>query len=401
MKIEQIKKMFEEDESLKYALATNIAKYGRPQSKKSDKPAKLTKSLEKKREKAVKDLKKSMDEGKMKSGTYAGRAVVVYMNGPETEWKVKFTNSGKVVDYIDLMANLKFDDGTTYQDYLGVNVKEQDMGSPFPGPNFDSKGYIAARDLIDRLRATTFRKLNDDELEDFRKEIANAFDMTLKEGDTYEKMAAKGKKAGNLKQGTVRKRLGIPKDKKIPLNLINKELSRMKKMDQDDDKKGVQLGDKNQKYYKALQLAKTLKTTTNLNEDLSTLKRYKAQLDKLYGPQLRFIINNDPNNPERSRIDVRGSQQELLNFGSEMHGTEMGDYEFFHVDDMDRGEMVSLVRSDSIMRGGSAPIDKISEKKDKTDRCLRIARQKMPKTSAYRSGLIVKCRKGMIWKKRK
>ena len=43
----------------------------------------------------------------------------------------------------------------------------------------------------------------------------------------------------------------------------------------------------------------------------------------------------------------------------------------------------------------------ISEKKDKPDRCLRIARQKMPKTSAYRSGLIVKCRKGMIWKKRK
>ena len=399
MKIEQIKKIFEDDDSLKYALATNMAKYGRPQSKKSDKPAKLTKSLEKKREKAVKDLKKSMDEGKMKSGTYAGRAVVVYMNGPETEWKVKFTNSGKVVDYIDLMANLKFDDGTTYQDYLGANIKEMD--SSFPGPDLDNKGYIAARKLIDRLRATTFRQFNDDELEEFRKEIANAFDMTLKEGDTYEKMAAKGKKSGNLKQGTVRKRLGIAKDKKIPLATINKELSRMRKMDKDDDKKGVQLGDKNQKYYKALQLSKTLKTTTNLNEDLSTLKKYKTQLDKLYGPQLRFIVNNDPNNPERSRIDVMGSQQQLMNFGSEMHGTEMGDYEFFHIDDDDRGEMVSLVRSDSIMRGGSAPLDKISEKKDKTDRCLRIARQKMPKTSAYRSGLIVKCRKGMIWKKRK
>ena len=337
MKIEQVKKIFEEDDSLKYALATNIAKYGRPQSKKSDKKVKLTKSLEKKREKAVKDLKKSMGE--------------------------------------------------------------QDMGSPFPVPDITDKGYIAARKVIDQLRATTFRKLNPDELETFRREIASAFDMTLKEGDTYEKMAAKGKKAGNLKQGTVRKRLGIPKDKKIPLSLINKELSRMKKMDKDDDKKGVQLGDKNQKYYKALQLAKTLKTTTNLNEDLNTLKRYKAQLDKLYGPQLRFIINNDPNNPERSRIDVRGSQQELLNFGSEMHGTQMGDYEFFHVDDMDRGEMVSLVRSDSIMRGGGSRM--YSEKKDKTDRCLRIARQKMPKTSAYRSGLIVKCRKGMIWKKRK
>ena len=90
----------------------------------------------------------------------------------------------------------------------------------------------------------------------------------LKEGDTYEKMAAKGKKSGNLKQGTVRKRLGIPKDKKIPLAKINKELSRLKKMDKDDKKKGVQLGDKNQKYYKALQLSKTLKTTTNVNEQL-------------------------------------------------------------------------------------------------------------------------------------
>ena len=31
----------------------------------------------------------------------------------------------------------------------------------------------------------------------------------MEEGDTYEKMAAKGKKRGNLKQGTVRKRLKI------------------------------------------------------------------------------------------------------------------------------------------------------------------------------------------------
>ena len=39
----------------------------------------------------------------------------------------------------------------------------------------------------------------------------------VNEGDTYEKMAAKGKKAGSLKQVTVRSRLKIPKDKKIPL----------------------------------------------------------------------------------------------------------------------------------------------------------------------------------------
>jgi uncharacterized FlaG/YvyC family protein len=89
----------------------------------------------------------------------------------------------------------------------------------------------------------------------------------IEEGDTYEKMAAKGKKAGSLKQGTVRKRLGIKKGEKIPLSKINKELARLKKMDKDEDKKGVQLGDKNQKYYKALQLSKTLKTTTNVDEN--------------------------------------------------------------------------------------------------------------------------------------
>lgn len=38
----------------------------------------------------------------------------------------------------------------------------------------------------------------------------------------------------------------------------------------------------------------------------------------------------------------------------------------------------------------------LSEKK--ADRCLRIARRKNPKSSAYRSGQIVRCRQGDIWK---
>jgi hypothetical protein len=80
----------------------------------------------------------------------------------------------------------------------------------------------------------------------------------IEEGDTYEKMAAKGKKAGNLKQGTVRKRLNIPKGEKIPLSKIKKEISRIKKMENPSEK--------NKKYLKALNLAKTLKTTTNVDE---------------------------------------------------------------------------------------------------------------------------------------
>ena len=38
------------------------------------------------------------------------------------------------------------------------------------------------------------------------------------------------------------------------------------------------------------------------------------------------------------------------------------------------------------------------EKKVKRDRCLRIADRKYDKPSAYKSGAVVKCRQGTIWK---
>ena len=40
----------------------------------------------------------------------------------------------------------------------------------------------------------------------------------------------------------------------------------------------------------------------------------------------------------------------------------------------------------------------LEEKKKKADRCLRIARTKYDKSSAYRSGAIERCRQGDIWK---
>jgi hypothetical protein len=40
----------------------------------------------------------------------------------------------------------------------------------------------------------------------------------------------------------------------------------------------------------------------------------------------------------------------------------------------------------------------LSEEKKKRDRCLRIADRKFDKPSAYKSGAVVKCRKGKIWK---
>jgi hypothetical protein len=40
----------------------------------------------------------------------------------------------------------------------------------------------------------------------------------------------------------------------------------------------------------------------------------------------------------------------------------------------------------------------LEEQKSKRDRCLRIADRKFDKPSAYKSGAVVRCRKGNIWK---
>ena len=154
----------------------------------------------------------------------------------------------------------------------------------------------------------------------------------IDEGDTIEKYSAKGKSTGKLKQGTVRKRLGIPKDKKIPLSLINKELARLRKMDKDPDKKGAQLGDKNQKYYKALQLAKTLKTTTHQNEDRYLQEaRYKKFLNegwdsskgKVIGDFVNYVSEYlSINKPKIKLINSPDYTQEHHSFGGYLPSEE-------------------------------------------------------------------------------
>ena len=42
--------------------------------------------------------------------------------------------------------------------------------------------------------------------------------------------------------------------------------------------------------------------------------------------------------------------------------------------------------------------EELKEEKSKRDRCLRIADRKFDKPSAYKSGAVVRCRKGDIWK---
>ena len=121
------------------------------------------------------------------------------------------------------------------------------------------------------------KEIFDEYLEDLKAEQPDAFNFFMKdlnEGDTYEKMAAKGKKKGNLKQGTVRKRLKIKDGEKIPLSKINKAISKIKKMENPSEK--------NKKYLKALNLAKTLKTTTNVREMANELG-YLSEEDRFKG----------------------------------------------------------------------------------------------------------------------
>ena len=94
-----------------------------------------------------------MQNEKKKPATYAGRPVIVHMNGPETDWKVEILGNGKIVDYIDMMANLKFDDGTDYRDYLKEEpIQEDDRCTRRAKREFDTWPSAYASGAVVRCR---------------------------------------------------------------------------------------------------------------------------------------------------------------------------------------------------------------------------------------------------------
>ena len=79
-------------------------------------------------------------------------------------------------------------------------------------------------------------------------------------------------------------------------------------------------------------------------ENQSHLEFLSKYLGNMY-PDLRFEVSDFDD------VRVYGSQQDLADFGREMHGKKFGGgYEVFHVDDDDRGEIVRIVKSSSILR---------------------------------------------------
>lgn len=356
MKISQVKelvtKVFEEDDSIKYAIATNMAKYGRPFSKKGDKRAKLTKDLEKKREKHVLDLKKSMKEG------FYGNSEVeneIQKYGYDSFEHFFADNPGAeeiLLDFID--QNLSTD-----------YISEDDS---FPGES-PSKGYMEARKLIDKLRATTFRKLNDDELYDFRKTIATAFDMSLRE-----RKVSDGGHSGGAP-------INLDEDKAEKMAALIKQRDALIKKHSDA---GEMFSDKVYDLDSQIQkIAKSENLTEDIKDDLNKIANsLKSKFD-----HLRFIVNYNKYNPERSRIDVYGKNQDLFYFGNDLHGKEFGEYEVFHIDDEDQGEIVRIVRSDQIMRG---------EKKNPSMGIVRKKLGKVPKAGKVASKKKMKLPTGLV-----
>ena len=87
----------------------------------------------------------------------------------------------------------------------------------------------------------------------------------------------------------------------------------------------------------------------------------------------------------------------MFYFGNELHGKEFGEYEVFHIDDDDQGEIVRIVRSDQIMRS-SGPVfpENMEEKNNPSMGIVRKKLGKAPKAEKVASKKKMKLPTGLI-----
>jgi hypothetical protein len=352
--IKALNELLKEDESLKYALATNLAKYGRPQSKKSDKPAELTKGLEKGREKYVKDLKKA--------GLDEATPVSVGLNMDQTDavYKVLEDNFGE--EHIKDMFTL----GSL--SFYNMMVKGGIAGV-FKEGNINEESYTVAG------KSVTLNKGKKLDGTDWTVTFLNGKETSLSDVLSLIKPFPKGITKENINEDKADAARWFGNLKSFYLKAFR------------------ELKGEDQATYKTL-----IKNWANglsdnkvgVNEQPDVLNKIADMFDRKY-PHLTFDVNT-----MLDRIEVRGDDQDVFTFGEELAGQKIFDYEITTIDKEGRNYEVRIVRSDSIVRNAVNPTNE-----EKADRCLRIARREIPQSSAYRSGLIVKCRKGMIWKDKK
>ena len=211
-----------------------------------------------------------------------------------------------------------------------LSDKEERIAQSLPDKEF-KKRYGKDWKSVKIATATKMAKKNEnyppykaDQVQKVRYQASDTFTNSPKdakkkgylEGDTYEKMAAKGKKKGNLKQGTVRKRLKIKDGEKIPLSKITKAISKIKKMKNPSEK--------NKKYLKALNLAKTLKTTTH-KENINEADPKKGTGKKPKGSGRRLYTDENPKDTVKVKFSTRQDIVDTLNkksFKSKSHARQ-------------------------------------------------------------------------------
>ena len=182
----------------------------------------------------------------------------------------------------------------------------------------ENKGRDTAREFISKMR-DVMRSLSDDELDTFRKDIAQAFDLNVNEGLSEDKADAT-RWFSNLKY------------------FYQKAFRELKGEDRETYKQLAK------DFFSKLEIDDKVRPV-GLDEDEGTLNKIADMLSRKFD-DLDFDVNTTSD-----RIDVRGSQQDLFNFGDKLHGKKIFDYEVFATDDDDRGEIVRIVKSDSISRG--------------------------------------------------
>jgi uncharacterized membrane protein (UPF0127 family) len=211
-----------------------------------------------------------------------------------------------------------------------LSAEEERIAKSLPDKEF-KKRYGKDWKSVKIATATKMAKKNEnyppykaDQVQKVRYQASDTFTNSPKdakkkgylEGDTYEKMAAKGKKKGNLKQGTVRKRLKIKDGEKIPLSKITKAISKIKKMKNPSEK--------NKKYLKALNLAKTLKTTTH-KENINEADPKKGTGKKPKGSGRRLYTDENPKDTVKVKFSTRQDIVDTLNkksFKSKSHARQ-------------------------------------------------------------------------------
>tara|TARA_R110001592_G_scaffold125197_1_gene334617 strand:- start:3641 stop:3925 length:285 start_codon:yes stop_codon:yes gene_type:complete len=83
----------------------------------------------------------------------------------------------------------------------------------------------------------------------------------------------------------------------------------------------------------------------NKNRYLNRIDENKEFLEDLAGRLSSKFDNLDFNVKFGERIDVKGSQQDLGNFGDKYDGQKYQGYEVFSTEEEDRGNIVRIIKS--------------------------------------------------------